>query len=135
VAAPAGDARAALAAINKARAAARARAWRLAGNEAPDHEADASSPVVIDVDATLVTSHSEKEQAAPTFKKGFGHHPLIAFVDHGQDGTGEPLAIMLRPGNAGSNTAKDHIAVVKEGVSGGLCKRSFVIEGVLCGYD
>jgi len=55
----------------------------------------------------------EKEHAAPTFKRGFGFHPLCAFVDHGPDGTGEPLAILLRPGNAGSNTATDHITVVK----------------------
>ena len=70
-------------------------------------------PLVIDLDATLVTAHSEKEQAAPTFKRGFGHHPLCAFVDHGPDGTGEPLAVLLRKGNAGSNTAADHIAVTR----------------------
>ena len=64
--------------------------------------------------ATLVTSHSEKENAAPTFKRGFGFHPLCAFVDHGPAGTGEPLAIWLRPGNAGSNTAADHITVTKQ---------------------
>jgi hypothetical protein len=57
---------------------------------------------VIDVDATLVTSHSEKEQAAPTFKRGFGFHPLCAFLGHGAEGTGEPLMILLRRGNAGS---------------------------------
>ena len=67
---------------------------------------------MIDVDATLVTAHSGKENARPTFKKGFGFHPLCAFVDHGQAGTGELLAIALRPGNAGSNTAADHIAVI-----------------------
>lgn len=44
---------------------------------------------MIDLDATLVTSHSEKEQAAPTFKRGFGFHPVLAFVDHGSTGTGE----------------------------------------------
>jgi len=69
--------------------------------------------VVIDVDATLVTAHSEKENAAPTFKKGFGFHPLLTFADHGLGGTGEPLSVMLRKGNAGSNTAADHIAVLK----------------------
>jgi hypothetical protein len=58
--------------------------------------------LVIDIDATLVTSHSEKEQAAPTFKRGFGHHPLCAFLDHGPEGSGEPLAVRLRAGNAGS---------------------------------
>ena len=55
----------------------------------------------------------EKENAKPTFKRGFGFHPLCAFVDHGAAGTGEPLQIMLRPGNAGSNTAQDHIDVVR----------------------
>jgi hypothetical protein len=62
------DASAALAAIAAARAAARERAWSLAGGHAPDHD--------IDVDATLVTAHSEKERAAPTFKRGFGFHPV-----------------------------------------------------------
>ncbi|HVI35792.1 MAG TPA: IS1380 family transposase, partial [Gaiellales bacterium] len=109
----AADAPAALAAIASARAAARARAWSLAGDRAPDHAANAAAPLVIDVDATLVTAHSEKESAAPTFKRGFGFHPLWAFVDHGQDGTGEPLAFLLRAGNAGSNTVVDHIAVLR----------------------
>ncbi len=107
------DAAAALAAIDAARAAARARAWRLAGRHAPDHDRTAESPLVLDVDATLVTAHSDKERAAPTFKRGFGFHPLWTFVDHGPDGTGEPLAVLLRPGNAGSNTAADHIAVTR----------------------
>ncbi|MFR9807425.1 IS1380 family transposase, partial [Pseudonocardia sp. RS010] len=109
----AADATAALAAIDTARATARARAWELAGEHAPDHDTDAARPLVIDADATLVTAHSEKEGAAPTFKKGFGHHPLWTFVDHGPDGTGEPLAQLLRPGNAGSNTAADHITVIR----------------------
>src|SRR3954454_6958447 len=69
----AADAPAALAAIDTARAAARARAWRLAGSHGPDHNVDAARPLVIDVDATLVTAHSEKEQAAPTFKGTWGH--------------------------------------------------------------
>ncbi len=89
----AADAPAALAAISTARAAARSSAWSLAGEQAPDHETDASRPLVIDVDATLVTAHSEKESAAPTFKRGFGFHPLWAFVDHGAEGTGEPLSV------------------------------------------
>jgi hypothetical protein len=107
------DAPAALAAIDSARAAARSRAWQLAGAHAPDHQVDAARPLVIDVDATLVTAHSEKEQAAPTFKRGFGFHPLWAFADHGSAGTGEPLSVLLRRGNAGSNTAADHITVVR----------------------
>jgi hypothetical protein len=109
----AADAGRALAAIGVARAQARAGAWRLAGRHAPDHGVDAAGPLVIDVDATLVTAHSEKEQAAPTFKRGYGFHPLWTFVDHGPDGTGEPLAFLLRAGNAGSNTAADHISVAR----------------------
>jgi hypothetical protein len=63
----AADAPAALRAIDAARAVARARVWALAGEHAPDHDADAAAPLVIDIDATLVTAHSEKESAAPTF--------------------------------------------------------------------
>jgi len=109
----AADAVAALAAIDSARAAARATVWGLAGKHGPDHGVDAGQPLIMDVDATLVGSHSEKELAKPTFKKGFGFHPLCVFIDHGPAGTGEPLQIRLRPGNAGSNTAADHIDVVK----------------------
>ena len=117
IAALAADAPAALKAIDTARGAARQRAWQLAGEHAPDHGSDAKHPLVIDLDATLVTAHSDKEHAAPTFKRGFGFHPLCAFVDHGPDGTGEPLAILLRPGNAGSNTATDHISVIRQALA------------------
>jgi hypothetical protein len=113
----AADAPAALRAIDAARAVARARVWALAGEHAPDHDVDAAAPLVIDIDATLVTAHSEKESAAPTFKRGFGFHPLWTFVDHGPDGSGEPLAVTLRPGNAGSNTAADHIAVAGQALA------------------
>ena len=89
----------ALARIAKARAAARRRVW--AAGAAPGF-------YVIDLDATLITSHSDKAGAAPTYKRGFGFHPLLAFLD----GTGEALAGVLRPGNAGSNTAADHVAVL-----------------------
>jgi hypothetical protein len=68
--------------------------------------------VVVDVDATLVGAHSEKEGATPNFKRGFGFHPILAFVDHGSGGTGEPLAAMLRPGKATANDAADQIAVL-----------------------
>jgi hypothetical protein len=60
-----------------------------------------------------VIAPSETDQAAPTWKKTFGFHPLAAFADHGPDGSGEPLAIVLRPGNAGSNTAADHIEATR----------------------
>jgi hypothetical protein len=113
----AADAPRALTAINSARAQARARVWGLAVEHAPYAGADAARPLVVDLDATLVGAHSEKEGAAPTFKRGFGFHPLWAFVDHGPDGTGEPLAVQLRPGNAGSNTAADHIAVIRDALA------------------
>jgi len=109
----AADADRVLKAIDAARAAARARVWATACEHAPNHGADVDHPVVIDVDATLITAHSDKELAAPTFKKGFGFHPLLTFADHGAAGTGEPLSFVLRQGNAGSNTATDHIAVLK----------------------
>ncbi|MBF6558422.1 MAG: IS1380 family transposase [Acidimicrobiales bacterium] len=65
--------------------------------------------VLLDIDASLVDIHSEnKEQTAPTFKGGFGFHPLFCFADQ----TGETLAALLRPGNAGSNTVADHITVL-----------------------
>lgn len=105
-------------AIAGARAAARSRVWALAGQHAPDHAASAANPLVIDLDATLVTAHSDKERAAATFKRGYGFHPLCAFVDHGPDGSGEPLAMLLRPGNAGSNTAVDHERVIKAALVG-----------------
>jgi hypothetical protein len=106
----AADAPRALRVIRKARAAARERAWALAGDAAPGPE---GSLILVDIDATIVTAHSEKEQAAPTWKKTFGFHPLAAFADHGAGAGGEALAIMLRPGNAGSNTASEHIEVTR----------------------
>ena len=95
------DADRAVAAIGRARRAARRAAWGLAGDGSPARRATAADPLIIDLDATLVTAHSEKEQAAATFKRGFGFHPLCAFVDHGPQGTGEPLTMLLRAGNAG----------------------------------
>lgn len=86
-----------LVAIRAARASARERAW--AAGARP-------SEIVLDIDATLLTSHSEKEGAAPTYKRGFGFHPMLCYLG------GEPLAGVLRPGNAGANTAADHIGVL-----------------------
>jgi hypothetical protein len=102
----AGDADAAVAAISTARAAARERVWKVAGAPVQDGQ------VVIDLDATLVTAHSDKQDATRTWKKGFGFHPLLGFVDHARSTGGEPVAELLRPGNAGSNTAADHIVVL-----------------------
>ena len=93
-----------LSVIEQARAAARRRAWA-AGADPGFY--------VLDLDATLVGSHSEKEGAAPTYKRGFGFHPLLCYLD----GTGEALSGMLRPGNAGSGTATDHITVLDQALS------------------
>ncbi|MEU0942423.1 IS1380 family transposase [Streptomyces canus] len=99
----------ALQAIRSARSEVRHRAWSLAGENAPD----ADGRVTVDLDGVLVIAHSDKEDAAATWKKTYGHHPLTAFVDHGPGGTGEPVAALLRPGNAGSNTAADHITTAQ----------------------
>ncbi|MGP5078676.1 transposase [Brachybacterium alimentarium] len=104
-------------AISGARRRARKNAWARAGDRAPGAGATAKNPLVIGLDASLVTSHSEKEFARPTFKKGFGFHPSLAFVDHGTGGSGEMLACLLRPGNAGSNTAADHKSVVADALA------------------
>jgi hypothetical protein len=110
VSALAADAPRALRAIRKARAAARERAWALAGDRAPGAD---GSLIPLDIDATIVLAHSEKEKAASTWKKTFGFHPLAAFADYGTGAGGEPLAIVLRPGNAGSNTAAEHVEVAR----------------------
>lgn len=86
--------------IAAARAAARAEAWRRGADP---------GFYVIDLDATLVDSHSDKQGAAPTYKRGFGFHPLLAYLD----ATGEALAGLLRSGNAGSSTAADHVEVLE----------------------
>src|SRR5437660_2296508 len=85
--------------IAVARAAARKKVWE-AGADPGFY--------VIDFDATLITAHSEKQGAAATYKRGFGHHPLLAFLD----ATGEALDGILRAGNAGSNTTADHVELL-----------------------
>ena len=86
-------------AVRVAHARARARFWELHG--APER-------LTLDVDATLITAHSEKEKAAGNYKGGYGFHPLQVYLDE----TREALGGLLRPGNAGSNTADDHVAVL-----------------------
>jgi hypothetical protein len=88
-------------AIAAAHAAARARV-HAAGGGPPG-----SGLVPVDIDATLLTAHSDKEDARPTYKRGYGHHPVMAFLDHGEGGGGEALAGLLRPGNANANNAAD----------------------------
>jgi len=97
-----------LEALGAARAQARARVWAAGGG--PDLTDLAG--VILDVDASLLTAHSEKEGAAATYKHGFGFHPLLVFLDRPDVSGGEALAAILRPGNAGSNTATDHITVL-----------------------
>jgi hypothetical protein len=98
--------------VRAARAAARERAW--AAGAAPD----LTGLVQIDFDATVTISHSEdKENAAKTWKRTFGFHPLLAFLDRPEVSGGEALAGLLRPGNAGSNTAADHVTVLKQALS------------------
>ncbi len=86
-------------ALRAAHAHARERFWELHG--APER-------LTFDVNATLITSHSEKEKAAGTYKGGYGFHPLQVYLDE----TREALGGLLRPGNAGSNTAIDHVAAL-----------------------
>ena len=93
-------------ALRAAHARAREQVWKLAG--APER-------LTIDLDATLITAHSDKEGAAGTFKGGFGFHPLLAYADE----TGEALAGELRAGNAGANTAADQIAVAEAALRDG----------------
>jgi hypothetical protein len=95
--------------IRSARSQVRQHVWKLAGQTAPD----ATGSVTVDLDGVLVIAHSDKEDTAATWKKTFGHHPLMGFVDHGTGGPGEPVAALLRPGNAGSNTAADHITTTR----------------------
>ncbi len=81
----------------------RARVWRRSS------ATTGSDPVVLDVDASLVEIHSENKQGtAATYKGGFGYHPMFCFAD----ATGETLAALLRPGNAGANTVADNLAVL-----------------------
>jgi hypothetical protein len=85
--------------VRAARAAARERAWDAGARP---------ETLTLDIDATIVTSHSEKDQAAGTYKRTFGFFPLLCYLDE----TGEALAGLLRPGNAGANTATDHFDVL-----------------------
>jgi hypothetical protein len=92
--------------LRAVRAAARERAW--AAGDGPDIAAG----LTIDLDATVSIAHSEKENAAATWKRTYGFHPLLAYLDRPDVSGGEALAGLLRPGNAGSNTAADHVTVL-----------------------
>jgi len=95
-----------LARLRMVRAQARERAW--AAGAGPD----LTQGLTIDLDATILISHSEKQNAAATWKKTFGFHPLMAYLDRPDISGGEALAGMLRTGKAGSNTAADHQQVL-----------------------
>jgi hypothetical protein len=104
----------AVARVAKARAKVRRHVWDLIearhGGIPPAKAAgrDLGEVIVVRLDATVVVAHSEKQQARGTFKGTYGHHPLTGWCDN----TGESLAVQLRPGNAGSNTAADHISLI-----------------------
>jgi Transposase DDE domain group 1 len=109
---------AALSRLQGARAAAREVAWaQIAETRGRIPAARAAGqPVqalVLDLDATIVVCHSEKESATPTWKRTFGYHPLLCFLDN----TGEALSGLLREGRAGSNTTADHITVLDQAVA------------------
>ena len=93
--------------VRQARAAARARAWEAGAGP------DLHGELRLDFDATSTVAHSEKENAAATWKRTFGFYPLLCFLDRPDIAGGEALAGLLRPGNAGSNTATDHITVLE----------------------
>jgi hypothetical protein len=102
-----------LARLRMARAAARELAWaqRIETRRALPTSTAAGRAIpgiVLDLDASIVICHSDKESATPTWKKTYGYHPLFCFLD----GTREALAGMLREGRAGSNTTADHITVL-----------------------
>jgi hypothetical protein len=105
----------ALGRLRAARAAARELAWAQAAETRDGIPAStaAGRPVpglVLDVDASIVISHSDKEHATRTWKKTFGFHPLFCFLDN----TREALSGLLRDGRAGSNTTADHITVLDQ---------------------
>jgi hypothetical protein len=93
-------------AVRAARGSARDAAWEAGAGPDLDRE------LCLDFDATITIAHSEKENAAATWKRTFGFHPLLCFLDRPDVSAGEALAGLLRAGNAGSNTAADHIRVL-----------------------
>jgi len=109
-----------VAALDQARAQLRRRAWELGAVPAPVAAAAAGTPdgpLCIDLDATLIVAHSDdKDGAGKTYKRTWGFHPQTAWLDRG-DGTGEALAIELRKGNAGANTAADQITMVERALA------------------
>jgi hypothetical protein len=124
------------AAVNKARRYAWSQAIERHGQLPAVQVADRqlSGITCIRLDATVVFAHSDKELAEPNFK-GFGHHPVLAECDNFR----EPLAWMMRPGSAGSNTAADHLQLVDESIAAlppSLRRRLMVTcDGAGAGHD
>ncbi len=87
----------------------REHVWKLACEAAPD----AGGQVIVDLDGVLVLAHSEIQDAGATWTKAFGRHRLMGFLDHGRAGSGELVVGLLQFGNAGSDTAADHIEATK----------------------
>jgi hypothetical protein len=106
------DIEATLPAIRAAHAEAREAVWARRRPLAGTPGSRDAGQVIVDLDATLVTAHSDKQSAKPTYKRGYGFAPLCAFVDHGEHGTGETLALQLRPGDASAFDKDDHIEVL-----------------------
>ena len=94
-----------LAELGATRARARKRVWECGG--APEGR------LTVDFDSTLVDAHSDKEWAAGTYKHGYGFHPLVAYVDVSGQSSPEPLAGMLRQGDASPGESKDHLKLLK----------------------
>jgi Transposase DDE domain group 1 len=113
LAADAATADAAVAALRSARAAARECAWSRHRPLAGTPGTRDGGQVIVDIDATVVTAHSDKEGAEATYKMSYGFTPMCAFVDHGEHGTGETLALDLRPGKASPFNSADHITVLE----------------------
>lgn len=102
--------------IAQARARVRARMWQLFGGPPAVRAAGrdiGTGVVVLDVDSTIVIAHSDKEGAAATYKHTYGFHPILVTCDN----TAELLAVTLRPGNAGANTAADHLDVLAQAIA------------------
>lgn len=95
----------------------RTRAWEAAGDRNPAARATAADPLILDLDATLVASHPDKEEATGNDKGGYGFAPFTASVDYGAgNGGGDPLAVQLRDGGATANNADDHIRIVEAAI-------------------
>ena len=96
----------------------RTKLWAAAGPRNPAQRASKRTPLILDIDATLIQAHSDKQGTTGTYKGGNGFAPMILPADYGTgNGTGETLAILLRPGNKGANSAKDHIEALSQALA------------------